>query len=62
MVCNLSNFLIRRTGILYFEIVKAKSIYVCVAAVIKQLLHLSEEECLRQVEMFEVALKKQGYN
>lgn len=53
MVCNVCDFLIRRTGMLYFEIAKTKSIYIFVADVIKRLLQLSEEEYLRQVEMFE---------
>ncbi|MBK8682935.1 MAG: glycerol-3-phosphate dehydrogenase/oxidase [Bacteroidetes bacterium] len=53
MVCNLSDFLIRRTGMLYFEIAKAKSVYIFVACVIKQLLQLSEDEYQWQVDMFE---------
>lgn len=56
MVTNVSDFIIRRTGLLYFDMPTAKAIYTDVANVIADRLNLDEVEKQQQIEFFLTAL------
>ncbi len=56
MVTNVSDFIIRRTGKLYFDIKMAKEIYPKVADIIASILNLDTAEKKQQIAFFETAL------
>jgi glycerol-3-phosphate dehydrogenase len=56
MVTNISDFLIRRTGCLYFDIHRAREMYQTAADVITQKLSLDEVNRAQQIAFFENAL------
>jgi len=58
MITNVSDFIIRRIGALYFDINKAKQIYHTVATIIATQLRLDEKEKLHQIAFFEIALQQ----
>lgn len=56
MVTNVSDFIIRRTGRLYFDIQQAKNIYKAVATILAERLSLDELTKKEQISFFETAL------
>lgn len=56
MVSDLNDFLIRRTGMLYFEIERAKALYPFAASHIQQMVHLPVAEYQRRLKVFETTL------
>ena len=56
MVTNVSDFIIRRTGRLYFDMEQTKQLYPEIAKIIAAKLSLDEVEAAQQLAFFETAL------